>query len=63
MGEEKLLGGVLGRIRDVRTGPDGYVYLALEGLGRGALSPIVRLEPVESDMASPPEDPSEGEAP
>ena len=63
LGEEKLLVGVLGRIRDVRTGPDGYVYLALEGLGRGALSPIVRLEPVESDMESPPGGRSEGGAP
>lgn len=54
LGEEKLLAGAVGRIRDVRTGPDGLVYLALEGLGRGALSPIVRLEPVESDIQSPP---------
>jgi glucose/arabinose dehydrogenase len=54
LGEEKLLVGVLGRIRDVRTGPDGLVYLALEGLGRGALSPIVRLEPMESDIEPPP---------
>ncbi|MEX2465861.1 MAG: PQQ-dependent sugar dehydrogenase, partial [Gemmatimonadota bacterium] len=53
VGEEKLLSGVLGRIRDVRTGPDGLVYLALEGLGRGALSPIVRLEPVQSDIEPP----------
>ena len=54
LGEEKLLSGVLGRIRDVRTGPDGLVYLALEGLGRGALSAIVRLEPVDSDIQPPP---------
>lgn len=54
VGEEKLLHGVLGRIRDVRTGPDGLVYLALEGLGRGARSPIVRLEPVVSEIESPP---------
>ncbi len=60
LGEEKLLAGALGRIRDVRTGPDGLVYLALEGLGRGALSPIVRLEPMESDIQSPPLDGPEG---
>ena len=34
----------LGRIRDVRQGPDGYIYLALES--RGAPGRIVRLEPV-----------------
>ena len=35
----------LGRVRDVRQGPDGYIYLAIENRG-GALTPIVRLEPV-----------------
>jgi glucose/arabinose dehydrogenase len=34
-----------GRIRDVRQGLDGYIYLALESRD-GAPSPIVRLEPV-----------------
>ena len=29
-----------GRIRDVETGPDGFIYLAVEGPGR-----IVRLVP------------------
>src|SRR5438034_8098810 len=28
--EERLLKGVLGRIRDVRSGPDGYLYLLTE---------------------------------
>jgi glucose/arabinose dehydrogenase len=42
--EETLLQG-LGRVRDVRQGPDGYIYLAIENRG-GALTPIVRLEPV-----------------
>ncbi len=37
--EETLVQG-LGRIRDVRQGPDGYIYLADESNGR-----IVRLEP------------------
>ena len=36
-----LLKGVLGRIRDVRQGPDGYLYL-LTDESDGAL---VRLEP------------------
>jgi len=40
---ETLLEG-LGRIRDVRQGPDGYIYLALDQRG-GAPSPLVRLEP------------------
>jgi aldose sugar dehydrogenase len=40
--EERLLKGVLGRIRDVRTGPDGFLYL-LNDESRGVLA---RLEPV-----------------
>jgi aldose sugar dehydrogenase len=39
--EERLLDGVLGRIRDVRVGPDGYLYL-LTDYDDGAL---LRLEP------------------
>jgi glucose/arabinose dehydrogenase len=39
--EERLLEDVLGRIRDVRVGPDGYLYL-LTDYGEGALW---RLEP------------------
>jgi aldose sugar dehydrogenase len=39
--EERLLEGKLGRIRDVRAGPDGYIYL-LTDHSRGQ---IVRLEP------------------
>jgi glucose/arabinose dehydrogenase len=34
----------LGRIRDVRQGPDGFLYLALDK--QGGATPIVRLEPV-----------------
>ncbi len=41
--EETLAHG-LGRIRDVRQGPDGYIYLAVEH--RGAPSHVIRLEPV-----------------
>jgi glucose/arabinose dehydrogenase len=43
--EETLIQGI-GRIRDVREGPDGYIYVAIEGRG-GALTPIVRLEPAD----------------
>lgn len=39
--EERLLQGVLGRIRDVRVGPDGFIYL-LTDESRGVLA---RLEP------------------
>jgi len=39
--EERMLKGALGRIRDVRVGPDGYIYL-LSDEGRGVLA---RLEP------------------
>ena len=35
----------MGRIRDVRQGPDGFIYLAIEAR-QGAKTPIVRLEPV-----------------
>jgi glucose/arabinose dehydrogenase len=35
-----------GRIRDVREGPDGLVYLAITG-GETAKTPILRLEPLE----------------
>lgn len=40
--EEQLMSGAVGRIRDVRVGPDGYVYLLIDER-RGNL---VRLEPV-----------------
>ncbi|MDH5590521.1 MAG: PQQ-dependent sugar dehydrogenase, partial [Gemmatimonadota bacterium] len=36
----------MGRVRDVRQGPDGYLYVAFEARG-GDLTPIVRLEPVD----------------
>jgi glucose/arabinose dehydrogenase len=39
--EERLLKGVLGRIRDVRSGPDGLIYV-LTDESRGVLA---RLEP------------------
>jgi glucose/arabinose dehydrogenase len=42
--EESLIQGQVGRIRDVRTGPDGLIYL-LTDQAQGAL---VRLEPTGS---------------
>jgi glucose/arabinose dehydrogenase len=39
--EERILEDVLGRIRDLRTGPDGYIYL-LTDQDDGVLA---RLEP------------------
>jgi glucose/arabinose dehydrogenase len=44
-GRETLMPG-LGRIRDIRQGPDGYIYLAIEDRD-GKPTPIYRLEPVE----------------
>ena len=41
--EERLMKGAIGRIRDVRVGPDGYVYL-LTDERRGVLA---RLEPAK----------------
>jgi glucose/arabinose dehydrogenase len=46
-GEETLLHRRLGRIRDVRQGPDGFIYLAIDDRG-GAATAIVRLEPAGS---------------
>ena len=45
VGRETVFEG-RGRVRDVRQGPDGYIYIALEERGGGAGTPIVRLEPV-----------------
>ena len=42
---EETLVHRMGRIRDVRQGPDGYIYLAIDG-NRNELTPVVRLEPV-----------------
>ncbi|MEE8134743.1 MAG: PQQ-dependent sugar dehydrogenase, partial [Gemmatimonadales bacterium] len=44
--EETLVHG-MGRIRDVRQGPDGYIYLVIEDR-QGEPTPIVRLEPVNN---------------
>ena len=42
--EETVLYGV-GRVRDIRQSPDGYIYVAVDGR-RGAPTPIYRMEPV-----------------
>lgn len=44
--EETLYFG-RGRIRDVRQGPDGYIYLAIDDR-QGGLTPIVKLEPADA---------------
>ncbi len=44
MNEETLVQR-MGRIRDVRQGPDGYIYLAIDDRG-GSGTAVVRLEPV-----------------
>ena len=46
--EETLFHG-LGRIRDVRQGPDGYIYLAIDGDEREDTTPVLRIEPVDDD--------------
>lgn len=42
IGEERLLTDAYGRIRDVRTGPDGYIYLLTDASD----GKLIRLEPV-----------------
>ena len=39
--EERLLQGVLGRIRDVRMGPDGFLYVVTDE----SAGVVARLEP------------------
>lgn len=43
-GQESLLTGFQQRIRQVRTGPDGYLYLLTDHTGSGQ---VVRLEPAD----------------
>ena len=50
MSVETLPGGVLGRIGEVRQGPDGLIYLTNENLEGDSLSKIFRLEPVAGDV-------------
>jgi aldose sugar dehydrogenase len=37
----------MGRIRDVRQGPDGYIYLVTDDREGGKPTPIYRMEPIE----------------
>ena len=43
--EERLLEGEVGRVRDVRTGPDGFIYL----LAGGSNGTLLRLEPADDE--------------
>ncbi len=45
---EETLVHRMGRIRDVRQGPDGYIYVAIDGEKKDDATPIYRLEPVVS---------------
>jgi glucose/arabinose dehydrogenase len=47
--EERYLQGELGRIRDVRSGPDGYLYLLTDARN----GKLIRLEPATSDKLRP----------
>lgn len=49
---ETLLPGAVGRVRDVQQGPDGLIYLAIDGR-RGPPTAVVRLEPVSGEVAPP----------
>jgi hypothetical protein len=42
----------MGRVRDVRQGPDGYIYVAIDGNERGDKTPIYRLEPADESQTS-----------
>jgi glucose/arabinose dehydrogenase len=46
----ELLAQRLGRVRDLRQGPDGFIYLAIEDRD-GKPTPILRLEPEERTTA------------
>jgi aldose sugar dehydrogenase len=37
----------MGRIRDIREGPDGLIYLVIDDRRGGGLTPVLRLEPAE----------------
>jgi glucose/arabinose dehydrogenase len=48
---EELLVQQMGRIRDIRQGPDGFIYLVTDNR-EGAATPIYRLEPVQRTAGS-----------
>ena len=41
--EQELIYSAGSRVRDVETGPDGFIYVAIEDPGR-----IIRLRPVKN---------------
>jgi glucose/arabinose dehydrogenase len=51
MHTEELFKG-LGRVRDIKTGPDGLIYVALEAIGKPGR--IVRLVPTPENNSSGP---------
>jgi glucose/arabinose dehydrogenase len=48
---EEMLVQQLGRIRDIRQGPDGFIYLVTDDRD-GKPTPIYRLEPVQRTVSS-----------
>ena len=48
LGREALLTESRQRIRDVRQGPDGFIYLAIDATAGG----ILRIEPVQAAAGS-----------
>jgi glucose/arabinose dehydrogenase len=54
VGEEQLIEELVGRIRDVRTGPDGYVYLVNDTPEGG----LYRLEPTYEQTTQAPRQPT-----
>lgn len=46
--EEEEIFSHLGRVREIKTGPDGYLYIALEQIGTTS-GRLVRLVPAESE--------------
>jgi aldose sugar dehydrogenase len=49
---EPLLVDLRQRIRDVRQGPDDFIYVAIDDRRGGDPTPVVRLEPVEAPLGS-----------
>lgn len=46
---EETLVHRMGRVRDVRQGPEGYIYVAIDGEEKEDTSPIYRLEPADGN--------------
>jgi glucose/arabinose dehydrogenase len=49
LGREVMLEGLRQRIRDVRQGPDGNIYLAVDSNPGG----VIRIEPVKATGSAP----------